>query len=206
MKSIRLLLVDDHFFVRSGLTTSLSSEPDLIIVGEADSVASAITAWEQLRPDVTLLDLRLADGSGMEALRAIRAQDPNAAVLIFSVEETEEDIYRSHEAGAAGFLSKSAPRRELLHAIRVIASGQRYFSPTATALIQQRQTHTGLSARELEVLHLIVAGLTNKLIADRLGIAENTVKVHVARLLEKLNAPDRTSAAKQALQRGLVRL
>jgi DNA-binding NarL/FixJ family response regulator len=206
MKKIRLLIVDDHFFVRSGLAASLAPEPDLTIAGEAETVPAAITAWEELRPDVTLLDLRLGAASGFDVLRAIRLADPAAAVLVFSVEETEEDIYQAHEAGALGYLSKSAPRRDLLAAIRALAAGKRSFTPAAEALIKHRHIRTGLSARELEVLRLIADGQSNKLIAAGLGIAENTVKVHVARLLEKLDAPDRTSAAKQAIQRGLVRL
>jgi DNA-binding NarL/FixJ family response regulator len=204
MNTIRLLIVDDHFFVRSGLTTSLGPEPDLEIVGEAENVASAVAAWELHRPAVTLLDLRLAEGSGLDALREIRALDEGAAVLVFSVEETEEDIFRSHEAGAMGYLAKSAPRRELLLAIRTVASGQRYFSPVAEALIRERKSRTGLSTRELQVLHVVVDGLSNKEIAERLGIAENTAKVHVARVLEKLGAQDRTTASKIAIQRGFV--
>jgi DNA-binding NarL/FixJ family response regulator len=206
MKPIRLLIVDDHFFVRSGLTTSLSTEPDMQIVGEAENVPAAIKAYQELRPQVTLLDLRLADASGLDALREIRRQDPVAAVLVFSVEETEEDIFRSHEAGSMGYLSKSAPRRELLAAIRSVASGKHHFSTAAETLIRERNARTGLSPRELDVLRLIVDGLANKEISTQLGIAENTVKVHVARLLEKLDAPDRTAAANQAIRRGLVRV
>ncbi len=206
MKKLRLLIVDDHFFVRSGLSASIAPEDDLLVVGEAESVAAATSAWRELRPDVTLLDLRLGEDTGLDALREIRSLDPAAAVLVFSVDQTEEDIFRAHEAGAMGYLSKSALRRDLLAAIRAIGSGQRHYSHAAESVIRERSARTGLSSRELDVLRLIVEGLPNKLIAGRLGIAENTVKVHVAHLLEKLDAPDRTTAARQAIQRGLVRV
>lgn len=203
---IRLLIVDDHFFVRAGLANSLADEPDLLLAGEAGSVAEAVRAYDELRPDVILLDLRLPDGTGAEALAEIRARHPDARAVVFSVDETEEDIWSAHEAGALAYLPKSASRQELLAAVRAAAAGREYFPPAIAARLRERRARTALSARELDVLRLVVAGESNKLIADQLGIAQNTVKIHVTHLMAKLGAPDRTSAAKLAVQRGLVRI
>lgn len=203
---IRLLIVDDHFFVREGLTNSLREEADLMIAGEAVNAADAVQTYRLLQPDVILLDLRLPDCSGTEALTEIRKIDPQAVAVIFSVDETEEDIYRAHEAGAMGYLSKSAPRQQLIEAVRTVANGRPYFPPAIAERLRERNARPPLSPRELEVLRQVVLGESNKLIADRLHIAENTVKIHVTHLMAKLGAPDRTSAARIAVQRGLIRL
>lgn len=203
---IHLLIVDDHFFVRAGLANSLREEPDIVVAGEAGSAEEAVRAYEILRPDVVLLDLRLPDGNGTDALMEIRAQHPEARALIFSVDETEEDIFQAHEAGALGYLPKSSPRQQLLEAVRTVATGRPYFPAAIAERLRERKARAPLSPRELDVLRLVVAGESNKLIGDRLGIADNTVKIHLTHLMAKLGASDRTGAAKIAVQRGIVRL
>lgn len=203
---IRLLLVDDHFFVRMGLAASLNAEPDLEVIGEAGSIAEALARFRETAPQVTLLDGTLPDGHGLEALTRIRAECPGARVVMLSVDEAEESVFRAMAAGALGYLGKSTPRQQLLHAIREAAQGRAFLPEPLAAKLRQRRQREELTARELEILGLIVKGTPNKLIADVLGISEQTVKVHVGHILDKLEVPDRTSATTLAIQRGLVRL
>ncbi|MBB5352062.1 two-component system NarL family response regulator [Haloferula luteola] len=202
---LRILIVDDHFFVRAGLKSSLESEPDLTICGEAANAAEALLAHSTLRPDLILLDLRLPDRDGLDLLEHLKNRDPSTQVIVFSVDETETDIARALEAGAAGYLPKSSPRSQLLAGIRAVAEGGTSFPPTIAAKFREHRSRTPLSPREREILHLIVDGQPNKLIAAALGISENTVKLHVSNLLAKTDAPDRTSIVKLAIQRGWVR-
>ncbi|WP_193211072.1 response regulator [Luteolibacter marinus] len=202
---LRILLVDDHFFVRAGLKGSLDGEADLSICGEAATAAEAIAAHQDLRPDLILLDLRLPDLDGLEVLDQIKAYIPETKVIVFSVDETETDIARAVGSGAAGYLPKSTPRAELLAAIRAVAAGGTCFPPRIAEKFREQRARTPLSPREMEILHLVVDGQPNKLIAAALGISENTVKLHVSNLLAKTGAPDRTSVVKLAIQRGWVR-
>jgi DNA-binding NarL/FixJ family response regulator len=202
----RILLVDDHFFVRMGLAASLNEEPDLEVVAEAGSVAEALDAFRTSQPDVTLLDGNLPDGHGLDALALIAAEFPHARIVMLSVDVTEESVFRAIEAGALGYLGKSAPRQVLLHALREAAQGRTFLPPELEAKLRQRRQRQELTAREFEILRLVVKGTPNKLIADALGIAEMTVKVHLSRIFDKLGVPDRTSATTAALQRGLVQL
>jgi two-component system NarL family response regulator len=202
---IGLLLVDDHLVVRIGLRSLLEAQSDMTIVGEVAGGRAAIEAFEKLRPDVTLMDLRMPDLSGAEATAAIRQKSPHARVLVLTTYDYDEDIYRALEAGAAGYLVKNTDSEPLLATIRAVHAGT-YKLPQATSdRLAQRKAAPELTPRELEVLLQIVKGQSNKEIASTLGMAENTVKNHVKMILEKLRVADRTQAATTALQRGLVR-
>ena len=205
-KSIRILLVDDHYMVRIGLASSLGDEPDLKVVGQAESIADALIQFRQLQPDVTLLDLQLPDGDGSTAIGLIRKECPAARIVVLSVNETEEDIHRAIAAGAAGYLPKSIAPEEMLAAIRMVHQGNTYFPTSIAARMITRQNRAALTAREEEVLHLLARGRSNKEIASDLNIAARTVKLHVGHILQKQDVMDRTQAVTAALQRGLVRL
>jgi DNA-binding NarL/FixJ family response regulator len=205
-KTIRILLVDDHYMVRIGLASSLGDEPDLKIVGQADTIAAALIQFRLLQPDVTLMDLQLPDGNGSTAIGNIRREFPDAHIIILSVNETEEDIQRGVTAGAAGYLPKSIAPAEMLTAIRAVHQGKTYFPAHIADRLKNRQSRAELTAREQEVLHLLVCGRSNKEIAGDLNITPRTVKLHVGHILQKLNVLDRTQAVTAALQRGLDRL
>ncbi len=204
--SIRILIIDDHFVQRLGLTVAINNERDLRIAGQGGSVAEAVALYEKLKPDVTLMDFALPDGTGVEAVKRIREKHEDACVLMLTVLDGEEDVFSASDAGASGYLTKSADSKTLISAIRTVADGGTYFPEAARAKIEARMKREPLSPRELEILHLIVEGLANKEIAWRLGIAEGTVKLHVAKVLAKTGAPDRTRAAILAVERGIVRL
>jgi len=203
---IRLLIVDDHFVVRIGLTSALNLEPDLQVIAEARNGREAVALYQKHRPDVVLMDYQLPELNGAQATAAIRALDPHARIIILSVYKGEEDVHRAVEAGASGYLPKSAEPRELVEAIRAIRNGDRYFPAAISAALAQRQARAKLSDREHEVLVMIVKGRSNKEIAAAMGISENTVKVHTTRVFEKLNVADRLEAATAAIQRGIVHL
>jgi DNA-binding NarL/FixJ family response regulator len=203
---IRLLIVDDHFVVRIGLTSALNLEADLQVVAEARNGKEAVSLYEKHLPDVVLMDYQLPELNGAQATAAIRARHPDARIIILSVYKGEEDVHRAVEAGASGYLPKSTEPHELIDAIRAIRNGEQYFPPAMAAALAQRQARGKLSEREKEVLVMIVRGRSNKEIAAELGISENTVKVHTTRVFEKLNVADRLEAATAAIQRGIVHL
>lgn len=203
--TIRILVVDDHFFARLGVSAALNLESDMGVVAEATSGREAIDLFEKHRPDVAVLDGQLPDMHGTEVAREIVRRFDFARLLIFSVEETEEDIHRAVAAGVRGYLPKSAARPELVSAVRTIAAGRRFFPQPVLGKLQQRRTHVSLSAREIAVLQEMARGLPNKLIALQLGISTETVKTFIGRILEKLDAEDRTQAVMIALDRGLLR-
>ncbi len=205
-RKIRLLLVDDHLVVRAGLRRLLETQPDLAVVAEAASGASALAAFAGHRPDVTLMDLRMPDMSGVETTAAIRARFPDARILVLTTFDTEEDIFRVLEAGAAGFLLKNTETKPLLDTIRAVHAGNYRLPEEIAARLARWRAMPELSAREREVLELIVRGRSNKEIGTTLGVAENTVKNHVKVILGKLGVQDRTQAATTAIQRGLVRV
>jgi two-component system NarL family response regulator len=203
---IRLLIVDDHFFVRTGLRTSLAEEADFEIVGDVASAGAALDAVAKLRPDVLILDGRLPDLSGIEVASRLLPQHPDLRIVMHSIAQTEEEIGAAVRAGVHAYVPKSAERSELVAAIRAVRAGQRYFStPIVTRLIQS-QNRLQVSGRELEVLRLIAQGLSNKEIADRLQLSESTVKMHVGSILNKLGASDRAHAVALGAQRGLLSL
>jgi len=203
--SIRVLIVDDHFFTRIGLTAALNMEPDIGVVAEATCGRDAITLYAAHRPDVTLLDGQLPDIHGAEVTREILAQDTQARLIIFSIEETEEDIHRAVAAGVYGYLQKNAPRGELLTAVRTVAAGRRFFPNTVNDKLQARLTHAPLSPREIEVLKSMAKGRPNKVIATEMNVSTETVKTFVSRILDKLAVEDRTQAVMVALKRGLLK-
>lgn len=205
-RKIRVLLVDDHFIVRIGLAGSLNQEADMQVVAEASDGTEAVALFTKHKPDVTLMDGRLPDIHGTEAITRIRSTAPEARIILLSIDETEEDIARAVAAGIQGYLPKSIVRAELLDAIRHVHRGGTYFPASIAKRIAARGDRSALTERELEVLRLVVQGRANKQIADTLGIAEITVKVHVSHILEKLGVPDRTRAATLAIERGLIRI
>lgn len=206
MKKIRVLIVDDHFMVRIGLSGSLAEETDIEVVGEAGEGEGALRAFRKHAPDVTLLDGRMPGRHGLEVLREMRAQRPDAKIILLSVDDTDEDFHRALQAGANAYVPKALPREELLAAIRTVHRGGKYLPPGVAERLASRAERPNLSPRELEILRLVALGNANKEIAARLGLAEVTVKVYVSRILEKLGVPDRTRASTLAIERGLVRL
>jgi two-component system NarL family response regulator len=203
-KPIRILVVDDHHVVRSGLAASLGLEADLQVVAEAESGAAVLALARKYRPDVILMDLRMPGGGGIEATAALRTEAPGARVLMFTTFDGDEDIYRAMQAGARGYLLKSAPREELLTAIRAVAAGERYLPPALAQRLAGRVASPDVSERELEVLRLMARGKANKEIAAALGISEETVKRHASNLFVKMGVADRTQAVSEGMRRGLI--
>jgi DNA-binding NarL/FixJ family response regulator len=201
---IRLLVVDDHFFVRLGLSGSLDAEPDMQVVAEADNGPQAIKLFREHRPDVVLLDGRLPGLSGTATLAALRREFPDARVLMLSIDEGEEDVFRALQAGAAGYLPKTTQLQELLQAIRAIHAGEHYLPPALAARIAERGPGSTLTARELEVLELVSRGLTNREIGATLGCSETTAKWHLKNIMQKLEVTDRTEATRVAVERGIL--
>ncbi len=200
---IRVLLADDHVIVRMGLKAVLEFEPALEVVAEAGSGGDALDAYQRLRPDVTVLDLRMP-GGGIEALKSILHHDPQARVLVLTTSETEEHIHRALTAGAAGYAFKSTPPEEFVEALLTIHAGARWIPPEVACKAADRAASEELSPREAEVLPLVVKGLTNPEIAGALGISLGTAKAHLRSILAKLQVSDRTEAAAEALRRGLL--
>ena len=201
---LRILLVDDHFVVRLGLADLLSTEPGFEVVGEASDGEEALEVFIKLRPDVVVMDFELPKLDGPEAVAAIRREDPAACILMLTVSEAEESVWRAVEAGASGYVLKSAPREDIVAAVRIVGTGGEFLPPAIAAILRARRSRPALSPRENDVLRCLVRGLANKEIADFLGLAEPTVKMHLVSLFEKLGARDRTQAAMLAVQRGLL--
>jgi DNA-binding NarL/FixJ family response regulator len=205
-KPIRILVVDDHFMVRMGLSASLNVEPDMEVVAEASNGKAALEAYRKHRPNLVMMDLRLPGMNGTECTAAILNEFPDACILMLSTHSGEEEIYCALQAGAKGYIVKSIMREELLRAVREVHQGRQYVDPIVASHLAERRLHRALSGREVEVLRMVAKGLGNKEIANALNIAEVTVKLHVSHVLEKLNAKDRTQAATVALQRGIIAL
>ena len=205
-KPIRILVVDDHFMVRMGLTASLNAEPDMEVVAEVGDGEAALGAFNRFRPNLVIMDVRLPGIDGVAAAAAILREFPDAGILMLSTHAGEEEIYRAMQAGARGYVLKSVLREDLLRAIRDVHAGRRHLDPIVASHLAERLSHRSLTARELEVLRMVAKGWGNKEIANVLNIAEVTVKLHVSHVLEKLNAKDRTEAATTAVQRGIISL
>jgi DNA-binding NarL/FixJ family response regulator len=205
-KTIRLLLVDDHLVVRMGLAAVLTLESDFVIAGEAEDAESALAQFRALAPDITLLDLRMPGASGVDAARSIRAECPEARIIMLTTSELEEDIFQAIEAGAAGYLLKTAQRAELADAIRRVQSGGRAVPAPLEARLVERAQRRSLSPRELEVLEYLRRGLSNKDIGVGLGVTEHTAKAHVKAILAKLEAADRAEAVANGFDRGLLQV
>lgn len=203
-KPVRLLVVDDHHIVRQGLIALLATVPEMQVVAEASDGQQAIALYRQHQPDVTLMDLRMNTMNGVETTRAIRAEFPNARIIVLTTFDGDEDIYRALQAGARGYLLKGMDTEELLAAIRTVHSGKSRIPGPVAERLAERMNTPALTDRETEVLSLIVGGNSNKEIAAALFISEATVKTHINSLLSKLGVSDRTQAATTALQRGIV--
>lgn len=203
---IRLMLVDDHYLVRLGLSSVIGLEADMRVCAEAATGRRAIELFAAEQPDVTLMDLRLPDVSGTEAIRAIRADFPEARIIALSTFAGDEEIHLALDAGALAYLVKTVEPVELVDTIRKVAAGQRHVPPDLAARLASRSPRSHLSPRELDVLKLMVSGKRNREIAAHLDITEGTVKVHVSNVLVKLGVTDRTEAVTQAIQRGIVAL
>ena len=206
LKAIRILVVDDHHVVRSGLAASLGLEDDITVVAEAGGADEAIAQYRKHQPDMVLMDLRLPGTSGIAATADLRRQWPDVRVLMFTTFDGEEDIYRAMQAGARGYLLKSAAREELLSAIRAVAAGERHLAPALAQRLAGRVAAPDVSEREREVLHLIARGKANKEIAAALGISEETVKRHASNLFVKMGVADRAQATSEGIRRGLIQL
>lgn len=207
MTTTRVLLVDDHPVVREGLRGMINAEDDLTVVGEAGSGAEAIALAESLRPDVILMDLRMADVDGVTATERILAASPSIRIVVVTTYESDADILRAVEAGATGYLLKDASRLELADAVRDAARGKTVLAPSVADRLVQfvRQPATvSLSSREVEVLGLVSKGKTNADIGRELHISEATVKTHLLRAFNKLNVSDRTAAVTTAMALGLL--
>jgi len=203
---IRVLVVDDHPIMRFGIAAIIDATPDMTAVAQAGSGEEAVELFEKNLPDITLMDLRLPGMSGVEAIRTIIGRHRNARFVVLTTYEGDEDIHQALQAGARGYIVKGMPHEALVSALRRVHAGGRFLPPPVSRALSSRIPNCDLSAREREVLHLIVKGKSNKEIAADLGITESTVKCHVSVILMRLNVDDRTQAVVTALQRGLVHL
>ena len=205
-RRIGVLSVDDHPLMREGIAALIDNQDDMRLVAGAATGREAILRFREHRPDVTLMDLRLPDMSGIDAMRAIRDEFPEARIVMLTTFEGDVEIQRALEAGARGYLLKSMPPKELLEGIRHVHAGRKRIPPEVAAQLAEHFSEDPLTPREVEVLRRVAAGDRNKDIAERLSISEETVKVHVKHIMEKLAASDRTQAVSIALRRGVIHL
>lgn len=205
-EKIKVMVVDDHPLLRVGITAIVNARSDMNVVAQAQTGEEAVALFPRCRPDVTLIDLKLPGMSGVATIRAIREVHPTARFIVVTTYEGDEDIHRALEAGAQGYVIKGMPYQVLVQALQRVHSGRRFLPPTVVDALASRMPDSELSAREQEVLGLLVAGKSNKEIALSLRITEATVKSHVSAILMRLNVNDRTQAVVTALQRGLIHL
>jgi DNA-binding NarL/FixJ family response regulator len=201
-----VLIADDHALLRTGVANIINQEPDLLVVAEAANGVEAVDMFERHHPDVTLLDLRMPEMEGVEAVRQIRDRDPQAKVIILTTYDTDEDITRALKAGAKAYVLKDISAEALITCIHDVLAGKTYLAPAAAAKLAEGVMHMHLTPRELTALKLMADGKSNKEIANELGISDRTVKTHLGHLFEKLGVTSRTEAVKVASRRGLVRL
>ena len=217
MEAIKIMIVDDHTVVRDGLSVMLGREKDLVVVGEARNGVEAVERALQLQPDVVLMDLRMPEMDGVEAMRRIRDEAAEVKFIVLTTFDSDEYIFDAIEAGAKGYLLKDASREELFQVVRAVYRGESLIQPAVAARVLDRFAQLSrqaarspaqdvLSDREVEVLQLMAKGAANKGIAGVLSISESTVKTHIANIFQKLDVRDRTGAVTQAVQRGIIKL
>jgi DNA-binding NarL/FixJ family response regulator len=205
-ETIKVLAVDDHPLVRKGIASILANEADMQLVGEAGSGREAVDLFRQHHPDVTLMDLRMPEMDGVQATQAIRKEFPEARIIALTSYDGDQDIYRALEAGVRGYMLKEMVHTDVLRAIRTVHSGKRLMPQEVAERLSEYFPQVALTPREVEVLGHVARGLANKEIADLLGTASGTVKMHIQNILEKLGASDRTHAVTIAIQRGILHL
>ena len=203
---IRVFSVDDHPLLREGISALVNSQADMTLVAEASNGAEALQMFRQQQPDVTLLDLRLPDMSGIDILIAIRSEFPEARVIMLTTFEGDVEIQRALQAGARGYMLKNMPPSELLDVIRQVHAGKKRIPPEIASQLLEHMSDEVLTEREIEVLREVAGGNRNREIAERLFISEETVKVHIKHIMEKLGASDRTQAVAIGLRRGIIQL
>ncbi len=203
---IRVLSIDDHPLVREGLPALINDQTDMLVVGQGATGHEAIKLFRELQPDVALMDVRLPDISGIDAMITILSGSPEARIIIVTSSEGDVEMLRALEGGAKGYLLKSMPPREVLEAIRKVHAGKKAIPPEIAAQLANHLSDETLTAREIEILQQVAEGNRNRDIADRLFISEGTVKVHIKHIMEKLGASDRTQAITIAVRRGIIHL
>jgi len=203
---IRILSVEDHPLLREGIAAMINTQPDMLLVGAPANGTEAIEAFRTMRPDVTLMDLRLPDLNGMEVMIAIRTEFPQARIIVLTTYKGDVDVQRALKAGARGYLLKNAPPQQMVDAIRRVHAGHKYISPEIAAGLAEHVSDEALSGREVVVLRHVATGNRNRDIAETLFIAEETVKVHLKHILRKLGANDRTQAVAIGVRRGIIEL
>ena len=199
-------MVDDHPMIRAGLTLTISPEPDMTVVGSASTGREGLEQYRQHQPDITLMDLRMPEMGGVEAIRTIRAEFPSAKIIVLSTYQGDEDIFRALEAGAVTYLLKDTLAEKMVGIIREVAGGGRPILPEVAQRMTKRMFQAALTNREIEVLQVVARGMRNKEIAAELKISEETVQGHVKNILAKLSVHDRTEAVAVAIRRGIVHL
>ncbi|BEV00457.1 response regulator transcription factor [Novosphingobium olei] len=203
---IRILIADDHPMLREGVAAVIGLQTDMVVVGEAATGADAIHLFEELRPDLVLMDIQMPEMSGVQALETIRARHPDARIIILTTYSGDAKALAAMRAGAAGFLLKSSLRRELLNAIRAVHRGQRHLHPDVAQEIALHAIEDPLTPREIDILRMIAAGHANKQVAWKLGVAEETIKSNIKSIFAKLHVSDRTHAVTVAARRGIIDL